>query len=232
MSMLKYLTFACLLYLNLNLIYGQAGFYKYTGSDFSETLELLENGRFIYCNIQPWAKAESKGTWKVQNNAIILHSDKQINYEIIEEQDNKKESLHLIITAKSSDNGPRKIEKVQVNNTANMSNDNANSLAYLEQYNRIKTSGTREQRDSLKNAFVPRHYIYNDYMGFIENLNVYFDKKQISLQLQNPQSNKVTIIFDLDTNPLYKYFNQQKWEIASKKELLSAEGNHFKKAKK
>lgn len=230
--MLKYLTFACFLYLNINLVAAQAGFYRYTGKDFTETLELLENGQFIYSNLQPWAKGQSKGTWKVQSDILILHSDKQISYEIIEEEDKKAEALYLTITAKSVDNGPRKIEKIKVNNEANMSNDNANSLAYLEQYNRINTMGTRQQRDSLKNAFVPRHYVYDDYEGFIDSLNLSFDKQELSLQLKNPKSNRITIVFDLDTNPMYRYFNQQKWQFLGKKEILSPEGYHFKKAKK
>ena len=232
MLMLKYLTFACFLYLNLNILYAQAGFYKYTQKDFTETLELLENGNFIYNNLQDWSKTESKGKWKIQNNQLILHSEHQIQFELIEEEDNKKECLYLVITSTSKDKGPQKINQILINGNGKMMNDNSNSLAYLEKHSRIMNTGTKAQRDSLKEAYIPLHYLYDDYSGTVENIEIFFDKRKVNIPITNPKANHIKVIFNLEGKGTYRYFNQEAWTFVNKKEILSKEGQSFKRAKK
>jgi hypothetical protein len=210
----------------------QAGYYKTEQKTGGESLELLEDNRFNYTFETAWSKSTTVGRWKIEGGKLILHSDKQLEFTVFEEKDPKDEGLCINIIANSADEGPKLIDRILFGEKKPFKKDNSRSLAYLEQYNRIASSGTPAQRDSLKRAYTPQYFSYNAYEGTADTVRLLFDRKEVVYILKDKTANLLIFDFKLDANSLFRYFKNEAWEFVGRKEIHSPEGKIFKKGKK
>ncbi len=209
----------------------QAGFYRAGSKDEGETLELRSNGTFTYHIFTPFSKSSSEGKWQTKGDKIILHGDKQVQFKVMERLNPDVADLQIIFEAPDVEQGARQIEKVLLNDKGKFYKNNDRALQYLEERSRLNASGTQFQRDSIRTAYVPQHYICSDYDGEAQKISVFFDKKVIHHLVQNPSANDFLLVFLLDPNGLTRYFDQEEWTW-TKKELLSPQNTVFKKGKK
>lgn len=230
--MKNFITVLTLFALTSPSIFAQAGYYKTEQKTGGESLELLADGRFTYTIATAWSKATTEGRWKTEANKLILHSDKQLEFTVSEQKDPKDEGFCLNIIANSADEGPKLIDKVLFGDKKPFKKDNSRSLAYLEQYNKIASSGTPAQRDSLKRAYTPQYFSYNAYEGIADTVRLLFDRKEIVYTLKDKTANLLIFDFKLDANPLFRYFKNEAWEFVGRKEIHSPQGAIFKKGKK
>jgi hypothetical protein len=210
----------------------QVGFYKTEGKQGGESIEILKDNRFIYTNQTAWAKSTTEGKWSIKGNTLVLHSDKQLIYNVVESRNDNSPALYVEISAASQAVGPKTMEKVILSKDLPFKKDNSRALAYLEQYNKIANTGTTQQRDSLRQAYTPQYFVCDDYEGIADTVRVFFDKKEVIYPLKDKAANVLSFDFTLEINPLYRYFKDEEWEFVGKKELKTKDGASLKKGKK
>jgi len=210
----------------------QVGFYKTEGKQGGESIEILNGNRFVYTNQTAWAKSVTEGKWSLQGNTLILTSDKQLIYKVLEARNDNSPAMYVNIGAASQAVGPKTVEKVVLGKDVPFKKDNSRALAYLEQYNKLANTGTPAQRDSLRNAYTPQYFVCDDYEGAADTVRVLFDKKEVAYALQDKMANVLSFDFTLETNPLYRYFKDEEWQLVGKKELKTKDGASLKKGKK
>lgn len=209
----------------------QTGFYRAGTKEEGETIELRGDGTFTYHVFTPFARSSSDGKWQAKGDKIVLHSNNQVQFKVEERQNPDVADLQITLVAPDIEQGARQIEKVLLNDKAKFQKNNDRALQYLEERSRIQASGSQYQRDSIKTAYVPQHYVCSEYDGEARKITVFFDKKVIHHNVRNPSANDFTLIFLLDPNGLTRYFDQEEWTW-TKKELTSPQKTLFKKGKK
>lgn len=209
----------------------QTGIYKYEDKSSKEEIELnlRKDGAFFYSYNKDWTNCITEGKWRpLGNGKVILTTTHQLSdYTLEEIEDPKISHLQVIIQGKSKGQGPTSISNVFINEdeTASLEMDGESGLKMLEERQKLMMAAPPEVRDSLRNSDPPRFYKYNKKKA-IKSITIEFDKKELTIPIENPKATHVIITTAFAKNAAYHYMSGV--EFISEGRYIREEGSAIK----
>jgi len=171
---------------------------------------LRRDGVFFYTYNKDWTNCITEGKWRpLGKGKVVLTSTHQLaNYTVEEVVDPKIPYLQVLIQGKSKGQSPASISSVFINDneTAQLEMDGESSLKVLEEREKLLMTASDEVRDSLHSIDPPRFYKYNKAKA-IESITIEFNKRELTIPIENPEASKIIITTAFAKNAAYHYMN-------------------------
>lgn len=209
----------------------QTGIYKYEDKSTKEEIELnlRKDGAFFYTYHKDWTNCVTEGKWRpLGSGKVILTTAHQLSdYTLEEIEDPNISHLQVVIQGKGKGQSPTSIASVFINDdeTASLEMDGESGLKMLEERQKLILAASAEVRDSLKNSDPPRFYKYNKKKA-IKSITIEFDKKELTIPIENPKTTQIIITTAFAKNAAYHYMAGV--EFIAEGKFIREEGSSIK----